>query len=186
MATKKKGIFINLLPPEFLSEEIKMAKFYKIQTIGVIVILVMIFLSSLTVSLRILQSHNIAQIQTKLSSIESRIEGSKDKQASLFVLKNRLATINKYLGQPSKQNQMYELLNKLLPSSITLSSLSIDRNGDLLITAISSDSVGLDNFITSLSTSETNEEKIDKVSVDSFNRGRDGIYRVGLKISSKQ
>ena len=49
-------IAINLLPIEFTEQEVKRAKFIKIQTIGVFVILLMVFLSSLSVALVILQS----------------------------------------------------------------------------------------------------------------------------------
>ena len=69
----KNRISINLLPPEFLAEDIKRIKFVKIQTIGIGIVLVMIFLASLTVSLRILQSYNIAQIQNKLGQIEEKV-----------------------------------------------------------------------------------------------------------------
>ena len=52
-------ISINLLPKEFTAEEIKQGKFYKIQAVGISVILLMVFLSVLTISLRIFQSSKI-------------------------------------------------------------------------------------------------------------------------------
>ena len=64
---------INLLPVEFTAEEVKRAKFYKIQTLGVGIILFMIFLASITVSLRILQSHNINLVQAKMIIKELRL-----------------------------------------------------------------------------------------------------------------
>ena len=49
-------VTINLLPLEFREQDLNNAKFYKVQIIGVAVVLLIIFLSSLTVALRILQS----------------------------------------------------------------------------------------------------------------------------------
>jgi len=127
---------INLLPVEFTAEEVKRAKFYKIQTLGVGIILFMIFLASITVSLRILQSHNINLVQAKLSEEEEKINSLKDRQASLLILKNRLTAVNQYLGVSSKQSDMFKLINQLLPSSITISSLAVDRLGQVSISAV--------------------------------------------------
>ncbi len=54
-------IEINLLPLECRVEENKKARFYKIQAIGVVIILLLIFLSSITVALGVLQSQNLSQ-----------------------------------------------------------------------------------------------------------------------------
>lgn len=176
---------INLLPPEFRSEEVKREKFYKIQVIGVAVILFMAFLASVTVALRILQSHNITQVQAQLSQEEQKIEQLKDKQASLLILKNRLTTISKYLGVSSQQAAIFELVNRLLPAPVYVSSLSVDRLGQVLISAVVPDAITLDKMILDLTSPQTNQDKISQVSIDSLNRGKDGIYRLSLKIKPK-
>ncbi|MDP3758371.1 MAG: hypothetical protein Q8Q86_01500, partial [Candidatus Daviesbacteria bacterium] len=66
-------ISINLLPLEIIELEIKKTKFYKIQFVGIAVILSLVFLASLTVALRILQSRNISEVQAKLSQIEQKV-----------------------------------------------------------------------------------------------------------------
>src|SRR5437588_594087 len=96
-------ISINLLPVEFTQEQVKNAKFYKIQARGIVIILIMIFLASLTIALRILQSHNIQQVQAQVDETSQKVSNLKDKEVALAVLKNRLATIGQYLGVPSKQ-----------------------------------------------------------------------------------
>lgn len=178
-------IAINLLPIEFRAQELKSAKFYKIQTVGILTILLMIFLASLTITLRILQGQKISQIKQQLTLSEQKITSLKDTQASLFLLKNRLGTISQYLDLPSNQSQMYQLITKLLPESVSLSSISIDKSGGVLLSAIASDGNALDDLITNLTSKETNQDKISQVSVESVNRGRDGIYRISLKIKSK-
>lgn len=178
-------ISINLLPVEFITEELKASKFYKIQTIGVAIILGMSFLVSLTVSLRILQSHNIVQVQTRLKDAEQKVTDLKSTQASLVLLKDRLKTINQYLGTASKQTSMYKLIDKLVPPSVLVNSVTIDGKGEVVLLALLPDSESLDNLISSLTTKESNEDLIKSVSIDSLNRGKDGAYRISLAIKPK-
>ena len=178
-------IAINLLPIEFRVQELKRAKFYKIQAFGVVTILLVVFLSSLTIALRILQSQNISQIQNKLTQSEQRIADLKSIQGSLFLLKNRLTVINQYLEIPSKQVQMYKLIAELLPATVSVGSIFVDKGGEILILAVVPDSVSLDHLITNLISKESNQDKISKVSLENISRGKDGIYRLSLKVKPK-
>ncbi len=177
-------ISINLLPQEFTQAEVKRAKFYKIQSIGVLAILLVIFLSSLTVALRILQSRSIEQIQSRLTQSEAKIVDLKDRQSQLLLLKDRLTAINLHIGTPSKQTSVFRLLDKLLPKSLSVSSFSVDKAGDAQITALVQDAVVLENLITNLTSIENNEGKIASVALESLSRGRDGFYRLSMKIKS--
>lgn len=178
-------IAINLLPLEFGALSVKEAKFRKVQAIGFATILLMVFLASLTVFLRILQSQNITQVQNKLTASEQKISNLKNTQASLLLLKNRLTTINQYFGVPSKQAEMYKLITTLLPASVSVSSISVEKTGEVLILAIAPDGDSLNTLITNLTTEESNQDKIAQVSLEGINRGRDGIYRISMKIKSK-
>lgn len=176
-------ISINLLPQEFTEAEVKRAKFYKIQAIGVSAILLVIFLSSLIVALRILQSSSIEQIQSRLSESEAKIQNLKDKQSQLLLLKDRLTAINLHFGTPSKQTSAFKLLDKLIPN-LSVSSFSIDKTGDAQITTLIQDTTDLENLITNLTSIENNEGKITSVAIESLTRGRDGFYRLSMKIKS--
>ena len=182
---EKNKITVNLLPPEFLTDELKRAKFFKIQKVGIGVILLMIFLSSLTVALRILQSQSISRIQDRITTVEQKVLNLKDKQASLVLIKNRLTTINQYLGKESKQAEIYSFLENILPASISITSMSIDKLGNVVMVATIGDTETLDNIITTLTNKETNEGKIRSVSIESLNRGRDSLYRLSLKLESQ-
>lgn len=178
-------IAINLLPEEFRKEELKRAKFYKIQSIGVATILFMIFLASLTVALRVLQSNEIQNVKNGLTKSEQRISDLKTSQSKLTLLKNRLTTINEYLGVSSKQVQMYNLMGKIIPASVSINLISVDKNGETLILAQAPDGGSIDNLITSLTQGETNQDKITSVSIESLNRSKDGIYRISFKVKPK-
>lgn len=178
-------ISINLLPQEIKAEEIKRTKFVKVQAFGVATVLVFIFLASLMLALRILQNQNIKQIQANLSSTEQLIADLAGRQASLFIIKDRLTTIEKYFGVSSKQVTVLRLISGLLPAQVTLNSMTVDRSGEVLIVAVLPEADVLDNLITSLTSKEKNEDKISQVSMDSINRGRDGVYRVSFKVKPK-
>lgn len=178
-------ISINLLPPDIIADQIKRGKFYKIQLIGIVVILFMIFLTSSSVALSILQSNNITEVQAKMEQQQQKVSSLRKAEDSLFVLKNRLTLINQYLGVPSKQASIYKLIDKLTTSPVIISSITVDKSGDSVILMSTSSSASIDNLINNLTTKENNEDKISQVSIESLNRGRDGIYRLSLKVKAK-
>jgi len=179
------NILINLLPIEFRQAEIKRTKFNKVQAFGVAVILLMAFLASLTVALRILQSQRIFQTKNRLSQAEEKISSLKTVQGSLVLLKNRLKAIDQYLGTPSQQSQMYQLVIGLLPANAAVSSITVDKGGEVIILATVSDPSSLEDLTTNLLSRDKNQDKISQVALESINRGRDGIYRLSLKIKPK-
>ncbi len=178
-------ISINLLPIEIRVQELKRAKFYKIQVIGVVSILIMIFLTSLTVALRILQSRNISVYQVKFANAQQRVSDLKSTQASLIVLKDRLSVIDQYYGVSSKQSSMYQLIDRLVSPPVVTNSISVDQTGIVTLTLSAPDAESLDQSISNLASDEYNGGNISKVSLESLSRGRDGLFRVGLKITSK-
>lgn len=177
-------ISINLLPTEITLEELKKAKFYKIQAVGVAIILVLTFLTSLTLALRILQSRNITLHKAKVAKAEQRVSELKDTQASLVVLKDRLTAVSQYLGVSSKQTTLYQLIDKLIPSSVAVKGIAVDRTGTVTLTVLVPDSSTLDDLVVSLTDKESNEDKIKQISIENLNRGKESFYRVSFKIKS--
>ncbi|MBI2337869.1 hypothetical protein HYU95_01685 [Candidatus Daviesbacteria bacterium] len=178
-------ISINLLPPETIAEERQKSRFYKIQFIGIAVILIMVFLASLTLALQVLQSRNISVARAQLSEEEQKVVNLKSTQASLLLLKNRLTVINQYLGVSSKSSALYRLIDKLVPPSVVVNSINIDKGGDMTLSALVADSVSLDDLLDSLVSKDDKENKISQVSIQSLGRGRDGQYRISFKIGLK-
>lgn len=175
-------ISINLLPPEIKAQELKKAKFYKVQFAGIVVILVMVFLTSLTLALRVLQNQSMVVTQATLAQEEQKVTDLKDTQASLLLLKNRLNIIDQYYGKISQQSLMYQLLDKLIPVSVLINAITIEKSGGAIILMTVPDALVLDNLVDNLTNKDTNEGRISQVSVETLNRGRDGFYRVSFKI----
>lgn len=178
-------ISINLLPDEFIAEELKKGKFYRVQAIGIFIILFMIFLSMLTVSLRVFQSSGIKSSEVILANAQSKVNSHSSKQTKLVYLKNRLEVISKELGISSKQVEMYGLVESLLPTSVNVITESIGTDGKILISAVVPDPVVLDSMFSDLLNVEKNEGKISKIVVEGIGRGRDNSFRVNFTIEGK-
>lgn len=175
-------IAINLLPPEFMAEKLKVIKFYKVQAIGVGIILVMIFLTSIIIALRIIQSRTTSLVAGRLAEAEEKATQLKSTQASLVLLKDRLKVIDQFLGIPSKQTSIYKLIDELIPSSVAVNVISIEKSGELTLLASVSDYQTLDRLINDLTNKETTQGRIKEVSIDSLNRTKESFYRISLKI----
>lgn len=178
-------ISINLLPPEIITEQSKNTNFYKIQFFGVLIILVLIFLTSLTLALQILQNRNIVAAQAMLSESEQKVTGLQKTQVSLFILKNRLAVISQYLGVASKQSSTYKLINKLIPTSVVVSSVSVDKGGAVVLLALIPDRESLEQMLNNLTDKERNEDQFNQVALEALNRSKDGVYRISMRIKPK-
>lgn len=179
-------ININLIPKEFTAEQIKRSKFIKVQAIGVSTILFMVFLASLVIALRILQSRNIQRVQSEVEQTQQVIEGFEGRQTSIFIIKDRLTTIGKYFGIPSQQADMYQLLEEILPPQFSVTSLSVDQKGSVSILGFLPDAGSLEDLVKALTSKDRNEDKISQISFENLSRGRDGLYRIGLKVTPKK
>lgn len=186
MNSQRQIISINLLPAEYARERAKTDKLYKVQQFGTATLLALVFLASFTFVLRILQSQNIQEVEAKLNEAEGKVSDLKSKEATLFVLKNRLEAINKFSSEKSKQLAVYESVEKNLPSQISVTTVEINSLGSVLITLVAADAVSLDSFINGLmDPAADNSDTIDKISIESLNKSRDGFYRVNMKVEAK-
>lgn len=178
-------IAINLLPPEITRERVKNARFYKIQTLGIGLVLTVVFLSSFAIALGILQSQWVKQAESQMNGALQKVMVYKDKEATLMALKDRLKAINQYREVPSLQVSMFNLLYTLLPPSVVVNNLSVGKTGDISLSAVVQSSALLDEMIADLTDKDKNQGKIESVSIGSLNRSRDGVYRVDFKIKTK-
>lgn len=175
-------ISINLLPEEFTKKELVKKKFYKIQSLSMAALIVLIFVGSLAISLRILQNQSIASAKTQLTQTENRVSALKGKEGAVVILKNRTDTISRVKENPSKQLLSYSLINNLLPADVSVSSLTIDQIGDITISIATSNQALLDSFLSDLTTNQKNFNLVERVNLDSISRSKDAIYRTTLKI----
>lgn len=179
-----KTLTINLLPVNTSVKQKEQKKFRIIQIASTAVLLILIFLASITAGLRILQAQNIKKVQAEAAQSESDITSQKDKESEMVVLKSRLGIISQYYGKPSKQNLNYSLVSQKISPSIDVSSISVDRQGNVLLSIVAPDSNSIDSFIESL-TNAGSASGISKVEIESLSRNRDPSIRADLRLAAK-
>lgn len=179
-----KGISINLLPTEATNQQKEVSKAKKVKIFSIVFLLLMFFLASVLITLRILQTQTISKLQVQAKSSEATVSSFRDKESTLVLLKNRLELIEGIKSAPSKQKTVYDTLSKKLPPSISLSAVTLDSGGNLSISTTTANSDELTRMLSDLA-SEESFSSIANISVDSLSRGRDGSYRVSLKLTSK-
>lgn len=176
---------INLLPNEYAVTAKQQKKFSLVRTISILAILVLFLIGSVIVALRVIQTQNITTAKGNIQKLEGQITQFKDKEATLFVLKNRLSNISRVLALPSKQLEMYKYAQENLPGEITITSITSDRSGSLGLSAMVPDTNTLERTIDSL-TNQAAFEAIKRIEIDNLARGRDGIYRINLRVVPKE
>lgn len=185
MMDKSFSISINLLPKQEAEIVAKQKKFKKVQFIGTMVIAGLLFLISATFGLVIFQNSRLKQSDSNLTQAKKDVEQSKTKEVTLLVLKDRIKEIQRLKDQPSKSALVLEMVNKLVPQSVSLSIISIDKNSNANLTLNSSDVEALDNLLSDLIDQQKNEDLVTSVTLDNFSRGKEGTYRVALKLKSE-
>ena len=175
---------INLLPAEFLAAQKEAQKFRKIQFISVSVLVLLVFLASLTIGLRVLQTQRVNAAQISLDGSSAKVSAQKQKEAQLVILKDRLTSLRKLITNPSKQLETFNIVSILMPSQVVVNSISVDPNGNITLSLITADISALQSFIDKLMSKEINEGKISKIEISSIVRSREAVYKVDLKVIS--
>lgn len=176
------NISINLLPK--LEAEIanKQKKFKKVQLLATLTVIGLFLIVSVTFSLAIIQNSRLKKAEANLNQVKSEVEQFKAKEVTLLILKDRVKEVDRLKDQPSKPALMFSLINKLFPSAIFPQNVNIEKNAsaNLVLTAQNIEEV--DNLFNDLLDKEKNEDLVKKVNVDNLSSGRDGTYRVTLKL----
>jgi len=182
---KKGSASINLLPISYKEFQKRESKFYKIQNISISLLLFLIFVTSITIALRIIQAQQINAAEGLLEQNNQKVSDLKPREASLFLLKDRLTNIDQITSLPSKQRSIYNLVSQLIPANLNLNFVSVDTNGDMLISIVAPNFASLDELLIVLTSKDKNEDSIAAVSLESFSRSRDGLYRASIKIKPR-
>jgi Tfp pilus assembly protein PilN len=175
---------INLLPSEYAVVAKEQRKFSIVQWSSVGVILFLFFLASIAVALRFFQVKNIQNRESGIKTVETRILDLKEKEAALAVLKSRLTSAATLTKAPSKELTIFNFLTQVVPPTVTLSSVTIDKGGGLLFSALvpNTDTLGqLLNILTDQAAFNT----VKKVEMESLSRGKDGTFRINFNITPK-
>lgn len=175
-------ISINLLPHEVLIERIQSHKTNFVNKISIGVLVVVIFVTAIVATFRLLQNNEITRINSQISVAEQNLVAERSKEETINALKNRLSSIQKLLGSDEKIKAMFNLIAFLTPPEITMSDTTVDKNGTVTASFSSKSLVSIESFFTNLGSKEKNSSLVSKVDLDGISLGKDSMYHFALKV----
>lgn len=177
-------IAINLLPLEIIIKERHSAKLIFVNKVSVVILLSLVFLTSSMLALRILQNSQLKAASDNLALASNRVLNLKDKEGYVITLKSRLNLIQSLLGD-SKKESAFNLISGLVPPGVNPNQISVDKSGNIILSLQTNSLEALDKFILDLSNPQKNSNLVIRVDLESFSRGKEGIYRCSLKVQIK-
>lgn len=176
---------INLLPQEVLLLE-KSARQKALTTrICIAILSVFVVLSLGLIILRLFQTNEVTKTETQLSAALLRVKQDEEKENVLLFLKQRINLISKILQEGKPHIQAYNLILSLSPPSIRFASINIDKNGNINISASSSDTKDLKLFFDNLVDPEKTGNKISEVVLEGVGKTSASDYRFDLVFKYK-
>lgn len=180
-----KGISVNLLPQEIILQRHQSAKYYLINKISIIILAVMIFLASTTLSLRLSQNFALRKVNQDVAYAQEKITSMQSKEEQLVTLKTRLGTIKTLKSGDAKKRSLFNLIVSLAPDSVGITEVTIDRNGNMLLSFVTPKVEDIEIMVSSLTDKEKNMGLISKVELEGLSVGKENIFRVNLNVGSK-
>lgn len=177
-------ISINLLPLEILAKERQSAKVILINRISFGLLLLLIFLTSAMIALRILQGKGLKILNDDLALIESSVQQLKDKEIYALALKYRLGSIEKLSFDPKKVS-IFNLVISLSPQDVTISQVNVDKTSIVNLTLSSFSLKSIDELIQNLARKDMTSDLIARLDLESFARGQDGLFRLSIKVTPR-
>lgn len=180
-----KGLKINLLPNEILTQEVSQKqKSLKIR-VCIFLILVTVIGSLSLLSLRYLQNIEDNNIQTQVTNLNIEASNYKDREQSLVSLKKRLEALHQLAQIESKQSSALNLVTTIAPPSVQIVFLGVDKRGRVTLTGQSSSALDIQLFLDQLVDIRSNQGKIQKVSLESLNKLGQTDLKFDLAITLK-
>lgn len=176
-------ISINLLPAELTVNKKEQAKFKLVQKLGGAVVIILIFLATVVVSLRIFQTGQINKVKSDIIFQEGEVGSLKSKETALAVLKNRVTLINEIVKSSADQPGLFNEVNSMVPAGVVISAFTIDPQGNVLMAVTAADRLNLSALLDNLT--QSSETSFKKVTVENLNRSRDGEYRANFSIQAR-
>ncbi|KKS13488.1 hypothetical protein A2617_00600 [Candidatus Daviesbacteria bacterium RIFOXYD1_FULL_41_10] len=176
---------INLLPPEIILRRKQGAKLSFINRLSVILLISLVFCTSLIIALRLSQTMELTKMEEQIALAEDKVSRLQGAEGQMILLKDRLDKIKSLSGGDDKRRGMFNALVYFTPSDIQISDLSVDKGGGATITFLSPNLSSLETFLQDLANKEKVGEIIKQINLGSLSLGRDSVFRVSLKVSAK-
>lgn len=174
---------INLIPPELKALVKKDAKRAFVNRISILLLGVLVLITAGILGVVIFQSVSLSVLNTSIEQERLRINLSKDKEAVVRLLKNRIDTINQFSGNRYKQGEIFNMMVNLFPEDVGLESIQINKTSAVVISGETEDTQALQVFFNNLTDPSKNEGKIASVTIESLSQSPKGGIRFDLKVN---
>lgn len=178
-------IKINLLPKEFYEPKKGQGRKLLIFNLSILVLVIMVFLTAAVFITGFLSSNNIKNLEEELDEQKTQTQSLKDKEALLFVLKERLTLVTAINKSESPQSKAFNLITSLLPSQVVMLTFSSDKNGQVVVSGETASNKALQQFFNNLTDPAINEGSIQKVQLSSLNLSSLGVIRFDVTFNLK-
>lgn len=175
-------ISINLLPHEVLLERVQSHKTNFVNKISIGILIIVIAVTAVVAIFRIIQNNEVARVNNQVAVAEKNLMAEKSKEEAVAALKSRLTSIQGLLGSDEKIKAMFNLILFLTPPEITMSDVTVDKNGTVTASFSSTSLASIDRFFADLGNKEKNSGLVSRVDLDGISLGKESAYRFALKI----
>ena len=179
-------ISVNLLPQEILLQKGQRSKLLLINKISIFTLVVLVFFTSATLALRLIQGSALQKSQQSLVYAQDRVTSLKDKEQQIFLLKDRLDSIQSLSDLDVKRREIFNLVVFLTPPDIHILEISVDKDGNMNISLVSPSLSSIGTLVSNLGNQEKNSNLISRVELQGLSIGKDFVYRFSLRIVPKQ
>lgn len=179
------GILINLLPQEVLLQRKQNSKLVLVNRLSIGVLVALVFFTSTTLALRIMQNSELEGAKNGLVYATERVSGLKSKEDKTLILKERLGLITILVEGDHIRKEIFNLVVYLTPPDMQISEALVDKNGNMTASFSSPSLSAVQTLVNNLSDKEKNSDLVTKVSLEGLSLGKDSIYRFTLKVSPK-
>ncbi len=177
------GILINLLPQEVLLERRQNSKLVFLNRLSVVLLIVLVFFTSATLALRIMQNSELEEANKGLVLATEEVNSFKERETQVLALKERLGLIQNLMEGDAKRKEIFNLIVFLTPPDMQISEALVDKNGNTTASFTSPSLTAVQTLINNLGDKEKNSNIVTKVQLEGLSMGKDGVYRFSLKIT---
>lgn len=176
---------INLLPQEIMLLQRQGAKIALINKISIVSLLFLFLLTGGVFAVRLSQNNKLSQLNIRLDKATEGISAFKEKESQLTILTSRLKSIRE-LSSTNKKSAAFNTILKLIPNDAKITLITVEKSGVITILANTTNIDSFDSLALALADKEKNSNLVDKLDLDNFSIGKDGVVRFGLKVSPLQ
>lgn len=181
----KKFLSVNLMPQELEASKKDKSNFYLVRNICIAIMLVFLSIAAIITGLTFYQGTRLKGAENRLKDIEGKILALKEREKLLFSLKQRISSIKDLVSEPAKSTDSFNFITDIIPTSVKIIQISIDKVGKVTFTGEVDDVDNLEFFFNDLAVPQEKNIRIARVDLENLSLAQDKKYRFEVVISLK-